>query len=93
MAGAEFAANIVTYFKLGCFDVPVNIKPCHTYGRLASKSLWRHRFANLILSVTAVASFALNVVIVRYGPSFAFYLSLTPFWEFLAGTAARIRFS
>jgi peptidoglycan/LPS O-acetylase OafA/YrhL len=26
VAGAEFAANIVTDFKLGCFDVPANIK-------------------------------------------------------------------
>jgi peptidoglycan/LPS O-acetylase OafA/YrhL len=36
--------------------------------------------------VIAVVSFALNVVTVRYSPSFAFYLPLTRFWEFLAGT-------
>src|SRR4030095_15838240 len=47
--------------------------------------VWRHRSATLILGVVAVASFALNVVTVRYSPSFAFYLPLTRFWEFLAG--------
>jgi peptidoglycan/LPS O-acetylase OafA/YrhL len=53
---------------------------------LSSLSALGHRSATLILSVIAVASFALNVVTVRYSPSFAFYLPLTRFWEFLAGT-------
>jgi peptidoglycan/LPS O-acetylase OafA/YrhL len=98
VAGAAFAANIVTYFEVGYFDAPASTKPLLHLWSLGVEeqfylvfpvlivSLWRHRAANLILSVIAVASFALNVVTVRYYPSFAFYLPLTRFWEFLAGT-------
>ncbi|MFZ0067984.1 MAG: acyltransferase family protein [Pseudolabrys sp.] len=97
VAGAAFAANIVTYFEVGYFDVPANTKPLLHLWSLGVEEqfylifpvlvvlVWRHRSANLILSVIAVASFALNVVTVRYSPSFAFYLPLTRFWEFLAG--------
>ena len=98
VAGAAFAANIVTYFEVGYFDVPANTKPLLHLWSLGVEEqfylifpilivlVWRHRSATLILSVIAVASFALNVVTVRYSPSFAFYLPLTRFWEFLAGT-------
>jgi peptidoglycan/LPS O-acetylase OafA/YrhL len=97
VAGAAFAANIVTYFEVGYFDVPANTKPLlHLWSLGVEEQFylifpvlialgWRHRSATLILSVIAVASFALNVVTVRYSPSFAFYLPLTRFWEFLAG--------
>ena len=98
VAGAAFAANIVTYFEVGYFDAPASTKPLLHLWSLGVEEqfylvfpllivlLWRHKAANLILSAIAVASFALNVVTVRYYPSFAFYLPLTRFWEFLAGT-------
>jgi peptidoglycan/LPS O-acetylase OafA/YrhL len=98
VAGAAFAANIVTYFEVGYFDVPASTKPLLHLWSLGVEEqfylifpiliflVWRHRSATLILSVIAVASFALNVVTVRYSPSFAFFLPLTRFWEFLAGT-------
>jgi len=98
VAGAAFAANIVTYFEVGYFDVPANTKPLLHLWSLGVEEqfyfifpllmvlVWRHRSATLILSVIAVASFALNVVTVRYSPSFAFFLPFTRFWEFLAGT-------
>jgi peptidoglycan/LPS O-acetylase OafA/YrhL len=98
VAGAAFAANIVTYFEVGYFDVPANTKPLLHLWSLGVEEqfylifpvlmvlVWRHRSASLILGVIAVASFALNVVTVRYSPSFAFYLPFTRFWEFLAGT-------
>jgi peptidoglycan/LPS O-acetylase OafA/YrhL len=98
VAGAAFAANIVTYFEVGYFDAPASTKPLLHLWSLGVEEqfylifpvlivlVWRHRSAALILSAIAVASFALNVVTVRYSPSFAFFLPLTRFWEFLAGT-------
>src|SRR5262249_35532771 len=98
VAGAAFAANIVTYFEVGYFDVPASTKPLLHLWSLGVEEqfylifpilivlVWLRRSAILILSVIAVASFALNVVAVRYSPSFAFYLPATRFWEFLAGT-------
>jgi peptidoglycan/LPS O-acetylase OafA/YrhL len=98
VAGAAFAANIVTYFEVGYFDAPASSKPLLHLWSLGVEEqfylifpilivlVWRYRSATLILSVIAVASFALNVVTIRYSPSFAFYLPLTRFWEFLAGT-------
>src|SRR5512132_795041 len=98
VAGAAFAANIVTYFEVGYFDAPASTKPLLHLWSLGVEEqfylifpilivlVWRHRSATLILGVIAVASFALNVVTVRYSPSFAFFLPLTRFWEFLAGT-------
>src|SRR5215813_1109809 len=92
VAGAAFAANIVTYFDVGYFDAPADTKPLLHLWSLGVEEqfylifpilivlVWRHRSAILILSVIAVASFALNVVTVHYSPSFAFYLPLTRFW-------------
>jgi len=97
VAGAAFAANIVTYFEVGYFDAPASTKPLLHLWSLGVEEqfylvfpvlivlVWRHRSANLILGAIAVASFVINVVTVRYYPSFAFYLPLTRFWEFLAG--------
>ncbi len=97
-AGALFAANIVTYFEVGYFDWPASSKPLLHLWSLGVEEqfylvfpallflLWRHRAAHWILAGLAVASFVLNVVTVRYDTSFAFYLPVTRFWEFLAGT-------
>ena len=98
VAGAAFSANIVTYFEVGYFDVPASTKPLLHLWSLGVEeqfylvfpvlivSLWRHRAAKSILGAIAVASLVLNVVTVRYHSSFAFYLPLTRFWEFLVGT-------
>ena len=97
-AGAAFAANIVTYFEVGYFDEPASTKPLLHLWSLGVEEqfylvfpallvlVWRHNSAKLVLAAIAIGSFAINVVTVRYSPSFAFYLPLTRFWEFLAGT-------
>jgi peptidoglycan/LPS O-acetylase OafA/YrhL len=98
VAGAAFAANILTYFEVGYFDAPAATKPLLHLWSLGVEEqfylffpallvlVWRHRAAKLLLIGFALASFALNVATVRAHPSFAFYLPLTRFWEFLAGT-------
>lgn len=98
VAGAAFAANIVTFTEVGYFDVPATLKPLLHLWSLGVEEqfyfifpvllvlLWHRKSANLVLILFAVASFALNVVTVRYSQPFAFFLPFTRFWEFLAGT-------
>jgi peptidoglycan/LPS O-acetylase OafA/YrhL len=98
VAGAAFAANIVTFTEVGYFDVPATLKPLLHLWSLGVEEqfyfifpvllylLWHRKSANLILTLFAVASFVLNVVTVRYSQPFAFFLPFTRFWEFLAGT-------
>ena len=97
-AGAAFAANIVTYFEVGYFDEPASTKPLLHLWSLGVEEqfylvfpallvlVWRHNSAKWVLAAIAIGSFVINVATVRYSPSFAFYLPLTRFWEFLAGT-------
>jgi peptidoglycan/LPS O-acetylase OafA/YrhL len=98
VAGAAFAANIVTYFEVGYFDAPAATKPLLHLWSLGVEEqfylffpalivlVWRHKAAHIFLGTIAITSFALNVVTVRYDSSFAFYLPFTRFWEFLVGT-------
>ena len=63
VAGAAFAANIITYFEVGYFDAPANTKPLLHLWSLGVEEqfylvfpvlivlLWRHKAANLILVV------------------------------------------
>src|SRR6266576_2094349 len=47
--------------------------------------LWRYKTMSTCLALIGLASFALNIALVRSHPSFTFYLPLTRFWEFIAG--------
>jgi peptidoglycan/LPS O-acetylase OafA/YrhL len=97
MAGAAFAGNIVTYAEVGYFDVPASTKPLLHLWSLGVEEqfyivfpallalIWRYRAARLLLALIGVASFALNVGVIRHHPAFAFYLPMTRFWEFIAG--------
>jgi peptidoglycan/LPS O-acetylase OafA/YrhL len=96
-AGAAFAANIMTYAEVGYFDAPASTKPLLHLWSLGVEEqfyivfpgllalIWRYRAARLFLALIGIASFALNVAVVGHHPSFAFYLPMTRFWEFIAG--------
>src|SRR5215475_399579 len=47
--------------------------------------LWRYGAVRSSLALIGIVSFALNIGLVRDHPSFTFYLTLTRFWEFIAG--------
>ena len=97
LAAAAFAANILNYAEDGYFDAPAISKPLLHIWSLGVEEqfyfvfpallilVWRKRRAELFLILIGIASFALNVATVRDHLSFAFYLPLTRFWEFLAG--------
>jgi len=97
LAGAAFGDNILLYSEVGYFDVPAGTKPLLHLWSLgveeqfyivfpALLSLVRsRRSARLILLLIAIASFAINIATVHSHSSFAFYLPIARFWEFIAG--------
>ena len=97
LAGAAFAANILSYSEVGYFDVPAAAKPLLHLWSLGVEEqfyivfpallllLWRYRAIGLSLALIGIVSFALNIALVRHHPAFTFYLPLTRFWEFMAG--------
>lgn len=98
IAAAAFAANILLYSEVGYFDVPAASKPLLHLWSLGVEEqfyivfpalllfVWRLRMARWLLIAIGLASFALNIAVVRSNPSFAFYMPMTRFWEFIAGT-------
>jgi Acyltransferase family len=97
LAGAAFAANILSYSEVGYFDVPAAAKPLLHLWSLGVEEqfyivfpallllLWRYRAIGLSLALIGIVSFALNIALVRHHPAFTFYLPLTRFWDFMAG--------
>ena len=97
LAGAGFAANILNYAEVGYFDLPATAKPLLHLWSLGVEEqfyivfpallllLWRYRAMSSWLALIGLASFALNIALVRGHLSFTFYLPLTRFWEFIAG--------
>jgi peptidoglycan/LPS O-acetylase OafA/YrhL len=97
-AGAAFASNLLTLSEVGYFDAPAATKPLlHLWSlgveeqfyltiplMLMATLKWRSSMP-WVLGVTALLSFASNVVLIRYNQSAAFYLPFTRFWELLAG--------
>ena len=47
--------------------------------------IWRYRAMTWSFVLIGIASFALNIAVVRDHASFTFFLPLTRFWEFIAG--------
>ena len=97
MAAAAFAANILNYFEAGYFDAPASSKPLlHIWSLGVEEQFyfvfpallllaWRFRATTKVFALLGIASFALNIALVRNHPSFTFYLPFTRFWEFIAG--------
>jgi peptidoglycan/LPS O-acetylase OafA/YrhL len=97
LAGAAFAANILSYSEAGYFDVPAAAKPLLHLWSLGVEEqfyiifpallllLWRYRVMRSSLALIGIVSFVLNIGLVRNHPSFTFYLPLTRLWEFIAG--------
>jgi peptidoglycan/LPS O-acetylase OafA/YrhL len=97
VAAAAFAANILNYFEAGYFDAPAIAKPLLHIWSLGVEeqfyfvfpalliALLRFPNARLWLAMVGLASFALNIALIRDHGSFTFYLPLTRFWEFIAG--------
>src|SRR5262245_18180547 len=97
LAGAAFAANVLSYSEVGYFDMPATTKPLLHLWSLGVEEqfyivfpallllLWRYRALRSSLVLIGIVSFALNIGLVRNHTSFTFYLPLTRFWEFIAG--------
>ncbi len=97
LAAAAFAANILNYVEAGYFDTPAIGKPLlHIWSLGVEEQFyfvfpallllaWRYQALKPTLALIGMASFALNVALVRNYPSFTFYLPFTRFWEFIAG--------
>jgi peptidoglycan/LPS O-acetylase OafA/YrhL len=97
LAAAAFAANILNYVEAGYFDAPAIDKPLlHIWSLGVEEQFyfvfpavlllaWRYRALKPALALIGIASFALNIALVRDHQSFTFYLPFTRFWEFVAG--------
>src|SRR6185312_7892674 len=96
-------ANILNYAEVGYFDLPATAKPLLHLWSLGVEEqfyivfpallllLWRYRAMSSWLALIGLASFALNIALVRGHLSFTFYLPLTRFWEFIAGACMAAR--
>jgi peptidoglycan/LPS O-acetylase OafA/YrhL len=96
-AAAAFGANILNYFEAGYFDAPAASKPLlHIWSLGVEEQFylvfpalllltWRYRAMTWSFVLIGVASFALNITLIRDHASFTFFLPLTRFWEFIAG--------
>jgi peptidoglycan/LPS O-acetylase OafA/YrhL len=97
VAAAAFAANILNYAQAGYFDAPAIDKPLlHIWSLGVEEQFyfvfpallllaWRYKALKPTLALFGIASFALNIALVRNYQSFTFYLPFTRFWEFIAG--------
>ena len=98
-ATATFSSNIYFFVKSGYFDPMSETKPLlHTWSLAVEEQyyllfpllvalLWKYgrKRINLVLTVLAIASFALSVWQARGSPNAAFYLPFGRFWELLIG--------
>jgi peptidoglycan/LPS O-acetylase OafA/YrhL len=103
LAGASFAANILTFAQIGYFDAPATSKPLlHLWSLGVEEQFyiifpamialtWRAGMVRSSLVALGVASFAANIVLTPRYPSLSFYLPMTRFWEFTAGALLACR--
>ena len=100
VAGAAFMSNLLLWHQSGYFDVSAQSKPLLHLWSLGIEEqfyilwpltlvlLWkRTRRVLLVISLVAMASFALNVPLVGRVPSLTFYFPFTRVWELLIGGA------
>ncbi len=98
LASAFFSANLMLLSEAGYFDIAARLKPLLHLWSLGIEeqfylawpiALWltSPRWRTVIILVTMLASFALNVALVETHPQATFYLPFTRVWELLAGAA------
>ena len=99
LAGVGFVSNWALWTESGYFDQAANTKPLLHLWSLGVEEqfyiVWplllafafRYRKARSITMAVALVSFTLNVWLIRYHSSAAFFLPFTRFWELLAGAA------
>ena len=96
LASAFFGANFVLLSEAGYFDLAAHMKPLLHLWSLGIEeqfylvwplALWLtpRKWRVLMIAVVMVASFALNVALVRSYPQATFYLPFTRAWELMAG--------
>jgi peptidoglycan/LPS O-acetylase OafA/YrhL len=98
--GAIFSSNLFLWHEVGYFDKASESKPLLHLWSLGIEEqfyvawplllwfAWRRRVAPVVLvSVVAVASFAINVIGLNAHPTATFYSPLARAWELLAGAA------
>src|SRR4051812_18336849 len=96
VASALFSANLMLLSETGYFDIDAHLKPLLHLWSLGIEEqfylVWpwlllvvpRRWFVRFVLAVL-VASFALNILLIRDYPSVTFYLPVTRAWELMAG--------
>ena len=96
IASAFFGANFMLLSEAGYFDIAAHLKPLLHLWSLGIEeqfylvwplALWltTRRWRGTVIGAVIVASFALNVALVRSHPQATFYLPLTRAWELMAG--------
>ncbi|MBA2709845.1 MAG: acyltransferase [Tatlockia sp.] len=99
LGGASFIANLLLWKESGYFDNAALTKPLLHLWSLGIEEqfyivwpliiwfTWKKRF-NLAFTIVMIAtvSFLLNISIVKYDATAAFYSPLTRFWELLTGS-------
>lgn len=102
--GATFSSNLVLWQEAGYFDKASEAKPLLHLWSLGIEEqfyilwpalmwlAWKQRVSPMVLiAVTALASFVLNVNGVRTSPTATFYSPLSRSWELLLGAALAYR--
>ncbi|MBS1214622.1 MAG: O-acetyltransferase OatA, partial [Proteobacteria bacterium] len=96
--GAVFLSNFVLWGESGYFDNAAETKPLLHLWTLAIEEqfyifwplllvfVWKRRWSFLrITALIAVASFAVNIYLIRENPTAAFYSPISRFWELMIG--------
>lgn len=99
-AGATFVANFVFWSEVGYFDESSLVKPLlHLWSLgveeqfyiawpILAWAAWKIRFGAIGVIITiGLLSFILNLTVITYDPSAAFYSPYTRVWELLIGAA------
>lgn len=102
--GATFSSNLVLWQEAGYFDKASEAKPLLHLWSLGIEeqfyvawplllwAAWKWRVSPaMLIAVTAVASFVLNVAEIRHHPTSTFYSPLSRAWELLMGAALAYR--
>jgi peptidoglycan/LPS O-acetylase OafA/YrhL len=98
IASAFFGANLMLLSEAGYFDVAAHLKPLLHLWSLGIEeqfylvwplALWLtpRKWRGAMIACVIIASFALNVALVRSHPQATFYLPFTRAWELMLGAS------